>query len=259
MALMIKSEKQIYQAVRHYSNVISLRKNIIKSEANRLNYAYLNGLVKEFDDEMMQIVVRVRALVDIIDKQDSNYIEIQIIKIDAKVRSLANKLINKIGEKKESLKIFASKFDDLLMALVNLAKVKASDFIQGTLQKNAKKVEELGETIPTLSEISYVLRAPDVTFDIVGQRIKDELKYQSRRYYDSYEEDKNIEKFYNFIKPIVAQNSLGYIQDNVKKVLIQNNDSERFIKSTLSRVNDNIFNVHDESFKMMLKAFLEEI
>lgn len=261
MALMLKTETAISIAIRHYTNSIYTNIKQIDEESSKLNYKYLNEMIAPFNTEVTSIQNTLIALNNVVGDRGTTYTEQKLIEIDAKIKEACLALIKKIQTKQSELKIFASKFDDLLLAILMFAKRDVSTFIQISMDNKSKKVEELnGVQTPTLGVVSSVLRLPELHSESLYQEVKDEAIYKARRNVDRYDKDSDISDFVEtYVFPSVSDLSLEKIQTAVKRVIVLNEDGDMFIQVKLPQTNKKYWDRNKKKLERDIQAYMDEM
>lgn len=263
MVLMLKTETAISIAIRHYTNSIYTNIKKVDEESSKLNYKYLNEMIAPFNSEIATIQNTLVALNNVVGEKGAKYVEQKLIEIDAHIKETCVNLITKIQIKQGELKLFASKFDDLLSAILALAKRDVTTFIKLSMDKKSEKINALNDGIPTVSEISSVLRLPELHSGDLYEEAKDEAVYQARRNYDKYNKNTDTLEFIEaYIYPSISELTLDIMKSAVKKVIVQNEDGEVFLNSKLPLVNSNFWKRNlgklARELQPMLDEFVEE-
>lgn len=255
MVLQLKTEILIQGSINHYTASIENNVKTIDEESKKLNYAYLTDITNKFDSDMELIQTSLRALSKVIDKQSTQYIETSLIKYDAEIKDACKKFVSKIETKKDKLKIFASKFDDLLIAIVTLGKTDVSKFVQMSMDKRSEKVANLVHEEHKWFDISVRLR---VNLDFFNEA-RESLFYQSRRKYEYYEEVRDVRRFLEYLRPIVAEETYRTAVEKIRSVCVSNADLETFIKGNLKKAHERHWDYLMDSFEQDLREEMKNI
>lgn len=240
MALMLKTDIALSIAIRHYSNSIFSNIQRVDEESSKLNYKYLNEMIAPFNTEMIAIQNGLVKLNDTVNAKGISYTEQRLIEYDARIKTACLELMRKIQTKQDALKLFASKFDDLLMAILQLAKRDVSTFINQSMSKKNEKLNELMEGQPTYSVISSTMRLPDLQNGSVLESAKEKIKFIAPKESLNYEECSGAEQFLEmYVRPYVTSKLLDEALAQVKKVIILNESGNAFIGTILPKTNEN--------------------
>lgn len=260
MALILKTEIALSIAIRHYSNSIYSNIQRVDEESGKLNYKYLNQMIAPFNTEMAVIQNGLIALNNTTIEKGAVYTERQLIEYDAMIKSACIELMRKIENKKADLKLFASKFDDLLMAILTLAKRDVSSFVKYSMDKKSEKLGELLNSVPTYGTVSSVMRLPEIQAGSVLERAKEQVRYYSRRNFERYNKDNGAEPFLEaYIKPIVLPLLLEVAVAEVKKVIVYNEDGKTFVETSLPRTNENWWRKNHRKLEQIVTETMSEI
>lgn len=260
MTLMLKTEVALSIAIRHYSNSIYSNIQRVDEESGKLNYKYLNEMIAPFNTEMTSIQNGLVALNNTTLEKGAVYTEKKLIEYDAMIKTACLELMRKIEIKKDSLKLFASKFDDLLMAILTLAKRDVSTFVKQSMTKKSEKLANLLEGTPTYSVVSSALRLPELQSGSILESAKEKVVYNGRRNYERYNKDSGAEAFLEaYIRPIVSPQLLDEAVAQVKKVIVYNEDGKTFCEAILPKTNEQWWDKNHKKLEQVITEVMVEI
>lgn len=256
MALMLKTEVLIEDSVRHYANSILKNIAVIDEESAKLNYSYLNEVIKPFNEKMLGTHASLVALTEVIDKQSSQYVETSLIKSDAEIKENCLDLIKKIEVKKEKLKIFANKFDDLLVAIISLAKNDVGSFVKLSMDKKSESVAKLFHEPTRLFVIVSILKLTDFSGYTTA---KEQLRIQAQRKYEYYESVQNTRKFLEYLRPQIEEITFDELESQVRAVCVTNVYLESFITGNLRKAHTLYWDAYMDRLEEDLKEVLQDL
>lgn len=255
MALMLKEDVGYGIAIRHFGNKLMHYMAKIDDEAAKLNYKYLSQMMAPFNENLIRIHAGIVALDDLVGEHDSFYIERELIKFDAQIKDTCVELLYKITQKKEELKIYASKFDDLLLAVMNLAKRNINTFIDQSIAKKEELVQSLLDGTPTYANISQILRLSDLQNNaMVEVSTKYVRKYA--RALASMESGVDSLSAYNKVRERASEETYNLAVEQVKSVLVMNEDGKTFITAVLRGTNERFWNKNESKFAELVSEYI---
>lgn len=255
MALMLKEDVGYGIAIRHFGNKLMHYMAKIDDEAAKLNYKYLSQMMAPFNENLIRIHAGIVALDDLVGEHDSFYIERELIKFDAQIKDTCVELLYKITQKKEELKIYASKFDDLLLAVMNLAKRNINTFIDQSIAKKEELVQSLLDGAPTYANISQILRLSDLQNNaMVEVSTKYVRKYA--RALAAMESGVDSSSAYNKVRERASEETYNLAVEQVKSVLVMNEDGKTFITAVLRGTNERFWNKNESKFSELVSEYI---
>ena len=259
MALMLKEDVGYGIAIRHFGNKLIHYMAKIDDEAAKLNYKYLSQMMSPFNENLIRIHAGIVALDDLVGERDSFYIERELIKFDAQIKDTCVELLYKITQKKEELKIYASKFDDLLLVVMNLAKRNINTFIDQSIAKKEEIVQSLLDGTPTYANISQVLRLADLQNGAMLEVSKKYVRKYARAAAAMSADGADSLLVYDRIRDRASEETYNLAVEQVKSVLIMNEDGKAFVTGNLRKTNEHFWDKNNSKFIELAQEYIKEV
>lgn len=259
MTLMLKADVANSIAIRHYVNSLYPAIQRIDDESAKLNYKYLNEMLAPFHTEVTRIQNEIRELNDQVASEGAYFVSKELIKRDSQLKEACLMAIRRIEQKQDSLTLFAEKFNDLLLAILELAKRDSSSFIKLSMSEKDKKVNELAHGTPAYDVISSVLRLPDLANGVLIIEVQEKLKLKARQKFEMYQAGKSASLIYAEIEQMIAEEILDKTSAEIRKVIVINEDGTKFLGATLPATNQKFFKRNQNKFEGYFAEMLAEM